>query len=408
MNEVAGIIAEYNPFHNGHKWQIDKIRSLLGPIPVIVAMSGHFTQRGQPALMDKWLRAEAAVRGGVNLVIELPFRHACKSAEFFARGGVNILSATEIVTHVCFGAECDDIGLLSAIAGKSVQPDFILAAKAPLREGQTYARAIETAVKLFFPSATPNVHRSNSILAIEYIKALNALSPSRLQPVAVKRLSAGAWLDGKVSDALSIRNALIKSRSPDREILKALPSGSAEILRRAFAENQVLLDDGILEKIAFYRLRRLTAENIGKIADCSEGLENRIKKAALNTNALSALIERSASRRYPQTRIMRIISQLIVLDAERSTEPPSPYLRVLAFDDCGRGFIKKIRARTSSPVITNLPDFYKKNAAGLAARGIEDDVKATDVFYLLLGKNAAGQDFKKKPVCVSRTESTPD
>jgi predicted nucleotidyltransferase len=339
-------------------------------------------------------------------VIELPFRHACKSAEFFARGGISVLNATGIVTHVCFGAECDDLGLLSAMADKSGRPEFISALKATLREGQTYAKAMETAIKLFFPDAPPNVHQPNSILALEYIKALHALSPSPPQPVAMKRLPVGAWLDGEVSSALSIRNALIKSRSLDREILRALPAGSAEILRKAFAQSQLLLDDGILEKIAFYRLRSLTAENMGKIADCSEGLENRIKKAALNTSSLSALIERSASRRYPQTRIMRIISQLIVLDVERPAEPPSPYLRVLAFDDCGRALIKKIRAKTPSPVITNLPDFYQKNADGLGARGIEDDIKATDVFYLLLGKNAAGQDFKKKPVCVSRTGRT--
>jgi predicted nucleotidyltransferase len=400
MDKIAGIIAEYNPFHNGHKWQIDKIRSLFGQIPVIAVMSGHFTQRGQPAFMDKWLRAEAAVRGGVNLVIELPFHYACKSAEFFARGSINILNATGIVTDVCFGAECDDIGLLSVIAERSGQADFIAVVKATLREGHTYAKAMETAVKAFFPDAPYSVHQPNSILAIEYVKALNALS-SAIRPAAVKRLPAGAWPDGEISDALSIRKAIIKNRFPSRDILKALPSGSAEILQKAFGAKRLLLDDYILEKIAFYRLRHLTAANIRKMSDCSEGLENRIKKAALSANSLSALIENAASRRYPQTRIMRIISQLIVLNDEKPAEPPEPYLRVLAFDGCGRGLIKKMQAKSLSPVIINLPDFYRKNNAGIAARGIDADIKATDVFYLLLGENASGSDFRKKPVYVN-------
>ncbi|MDR3348274.1 MAG: nucleotidyltransferase family protein [Acidaminococcales bacterium] len=400
MDKIAGITAEYNPFHNGHKWQIGEIRSRLGQIPIIAVMSGHFTQRGQPAFMDKWLRAEAAVRGGVNLVIELPFHHACKSAEFFARGGTALLNATGIVTDVCFGAECDDINLLSAIAAKSVQTDFTFALKMTLREGQTYAKAVETAVRLFFPDAPSSVYQPNSILAIEYIKALNALS-SPMRPVAVKRMPAGSWPDGEISDARSVRDAIIKSRCPGRDILKALPPYSAEILRNAFGNGRLLLDDGALEKIAFYRLRHLAAAKMRKIADCSEGLENRIKKAALSANSLSALIERAASRRYPQTRIMRIISQLIVSNDENPAGARAPYLRVLAFDGRGRGLIKKIQAESQSPVITNLPDFYKKKASEPAMRGIDADIKATDVFYLLLGENAAGQDFRKKPVYVS-------
>jgi predicted nucleotidyltransferase len=351
--------------------------------------------------MDKWRRAQAAVRGGVNLVIELPFNYACKSAEFFAAGGITVLNATRVVTDICFGAECDDGKLLSDIAGKSFQADFTDLLKAKLQEGKTYAKAVEIAVKTFFPDAPKCVHQPNSILAVEYIKALAALSCS-LRPHVTKRveLSAESRPGKGTSGASSIRSAIIESRSIDGATLKMLPAGSAEILQKALAENSLLLNYAVFEKIVFYRLRQLTAPAMNKLADFSEGLENRVKKAALNTSALSELIERAATRRYPKSRIMRILSQLAVLTHEKSAAPTIPYLRVLAFDVGGRELIKKIKAKTASPVIINLPDFYRKNTDELTARSLDADISATDLFHLLIGKNTAGQDFRQKPIYV--------
>jgi predicted nucleotidyltransferase len=401
MTQAAGIIAEYNPFHNGHAWQIEQIRRRLGPVPVIAVMSGHFTQRGEPVILDKWRRAEAAVRGGVNLVLELPFRQACRSAEFFARGGVELLAATGLAGYLCFSAECTDSALLSAIAARFGQEDFAARIKSGLQKGQTYARAVETAIRFFFPQAPASVHQPNSILAVEYLKALSR--HGGLSPVILPRSKGTRHLDaaitGRFASATAIRQALGRADGDRAPIWQALPAGSAQILQTALATRELLLNNARLETIALYRLRQLSAEAIGQIADVSEGLENRLKAAAFKATALGDLLA-AAGRRYPRARLSRVISQLLIFDAGRGIEAAQPYIRVLAFDQTGRALLKKLRSTAGAPIITNLPAFYRQNAGQALLSGLEADIRATDLFYLLLGKNKAGEDFRQRPIYV--------
>ncbi len=195
--KINGIIAEYNPFHSGHKYQLEESLRLTGAYHTVVVMSGNFVQRGAPALLDKYARAEAALRCGADLVLELPVLYAAASAEYFAAGAVALLDSLGAVTHLCFGSECGDIGQLCRIAHAfSEEPeDYRAALKSFLKEGDSYPGARARALALTRPSDLPEnweeiLSSPNNILGIEYIRALQRLG-SQIQPVTVKRLGAG-------------------------------------------------------------------------------------------------------------------------------------------------------------------------------------------------------------------------
>jgi predicted nucleotidyltransferase len=395
--KVAGVIAEYNPFHNGHSWQIAKIREILGQTPLIALISGHFTQRGEAAFADKWLRAAMAVRGGVDLVLELPFVKACKSAEFFARGGIEMLNALKIVDYLCFGAECANLDVLRAAAETLGTERAAACIKKVLKEGATYARAVETALKNLCPAADRSIHRPNSILAVEYIKALNRTA-SPIQPLAIERRPDAP--DGTITSAAAFRRSLRAENIWTEDLLRPTPAFAAELIKRGRAEGRLLLDDSLIDKIALYLLRRLDAAEIRKISDSSEGLENRIKRAALRSSSLAECLEKISSVRYPKTRAARIVSQLLVLKDESGKTARPDYLRVLAFNARGRELIRKIKSRADLPVITNLPEFYGKNIDEAVRRSLDADVAATDIFTLLCGRTKAGLDFFTPPVYV--------
>lgn len=401
MEKVAGIIAEYNPFHNGHVWQINKIKEKLGDIPIVAVMSGHFLQRGQATILDKWSRAQIAVQEGIDLVIELPFIYSCRSAQYFAQGGVEIFNATNIVTNLCFGIEENSIEQLEKVAQISLTDNFQKTLKTHLQAGNTYAKAIELSLENSLDSKKDFLHGSNNILAIEYLKAL-AKTNSPIKPLGIKRQTA-QHLDNKIysdiASATAIRHELKTNKLSDN-LLKTLPLNSQLILKEKYQQKQLLLNENIIENLLFYRLRQLTPNDMLNIADISEGLENRITKAAYATTNLTDLIEAIVSKRYPQTRILRILTQLLVANDNTLKHSPIPYIRVLAFNDIGRKLIKKIRSKTVFPLIINLPDFKNKQAAFpyIVNKSLMLDVNATDIFQILLKTNITGLDYKQQPI----------
>ncbi len=397
MNKIIGIIAEYNPFHNGHLWQINTAKKALGASPVIAIMSGNFTQRGTPSILNKWQRAKMAVQGGVDLVLELPFLSACKSAELFAMGAIQILDSTNIVSHLCFGSEYDNLDTLTKIAKKTYDADFSLAIKNQLQQGKTYAKATEMVIKEFFPYACNQIHSPNSILAIEYIKALIKTN-SKMQPLLVKRYKA-QHLEKEITSNIASASAIrvhIQQNSV-QTIQQAVPKTSFSIIQSSLEQNEIYLNDNIYEKIIFYRLRQLSNEQIKNFADISEGLENKIKESALKTSNLQELIDAIVSKRYVKTRILRILSQLLVINSPIAKHNLYPYMRILAFNDTGRHLIKKIAAVSPSALINNFPDFYKSNKNLDIKQSLDIDINATDTYQLLLEKNNAGMDFLQKP-----------
>ena len=232
---VTGIIAEYNPFHNGHRYQLEQIRQAYPDSAVIAVMSGSFVQRGQAALLDKWQRAGLAIAGGCDLVLELPFAFACRSAQDFARGGVQLLSRLGIIDTLAFGAETNSLELLAQAARSMESPSFQQQLHKKIANGLAYASAVEKTLSQEASSAF--IRKPNNILALEYLRALR--DAPALSPLLIQRQGAGyhsADLKAPLPSASALRLALYEGRLDEKAAKLAAPPATAERLTQLKAE----------------------------------------------------------------------------------------------------------------------------------------------------------------------------
>ncbi len=384
--DATGIVAEYNPFHNGHMHHLAEARRLTQQ-PVIVIMSGSFMQRGEPAILDKWQRAQLAVQGGADLVIELPCAFSLRSAEFFARGAVQLLAATGCCSALCCGAETagtDFVALARRATGSSVQQRL----RELLKDGASYASAASEALGGAAPTAP------NDILALEYTKALLGTD---ITPLYVQRQDAGYNSDaicGTSASATAIRAALARG---DASWQQAVPP----YVRTALAGAGY--DERLLWQLTSYRLRLLTPEQIAARCEASEGLENLLKQAA-SCSSLAAAAAHCTHKRYTASRSRRLLLQ-ILLDAPRSSWQQSApaYLRVLAFSSTGRQLLKQMKHTATLPVITKLGKNAATGQSTAFSAQLALDTAATDVWSLLATdgeRSRAGNDYYTSPVYV--------
>ncbi len=394
---VAGIIAEYNPFHNGHLYHLEQTRKKTGADFVVAVMSGSFVQRGEPALADKWYRSRMAVLAGVDLVLELPFAFACNHSGLFARGGVELLEGLGVVTHLVFGAETPDLASLERIAAITAQEEapYRNALQAAAEEGVPYAAARQRGVEAAGGKALGALMQTpNNILAIEYLRWL-LLQKSSIEPVLLPRKGPGyhqqlPWRadDGErsMASATGIR-AMLRSGEAIEEYV---PETSLSILK----EPGRLVSFSDLTPLVFYRILQQGISGkegmeLSEIYAAGEGLENRIRKLLGTSPDLEALVRRVKSRRYAEARIKRLLIQALVgLTRERMDRilaERQRYARVLAFNDQGQELLSWIRRRKAAdlPVITNI------NRQGRDAKGSRDllelDLLASEIYNLAAG-----------------------
>ena len=278
---VLGIIAEYNPFHNGHRYHLRESVGITAPDYTVCVMSGNFTQRGGPAMADKWVRAAAAVDNGVDLVLELPFAYACNNAEYFAAGSVDILNRLGCVTHLSFGSEAGDLSSLSAAAEYLSEEGEEL--KNSIREfagqGMSFPRARYEAVKKCIGTSCSEVLKSaNNILAVEYLKQLH-LSGSRIVPLTVKRYGTGYHekeIFQDIASASAIRHKLSKS-ADIQEVSQFIPSETFQVLKNI--NNTVNISFNDFYPLMIYQILTSDTVRLGNILSATEGLENRVKKS---------------------------------------------------------------------------------------------------------------------------------
>lgn len=318
--KVCGIVAEYNPFHNGHRYQIEQARKLSQCDMVIAVMSGNFVQRGEPAIIDKWTRAKAAIENGVDLVIELPYFYATQSASKFAYGAVEILKLAN-VDYISFGSECGNLENLQEIANTSLNPDH-------LRESMQTGMSFPRAYSLLTGSMEPN-----DILAVSYLKQLQ---DTNIQPIIVQRTSG--YLDDAISNnasALAIRKALYNNQS----------------LANATPMEQALQNTTLVYPEMFYPYLRtflLTSsrESLKDLFLFSEGIETHLQKCAATCNSYDEFLERATTYRYTTNRIRRCILQAMVQLTKQEVNqlPALDYIRVLAFNDIGKTWLHNMRA----------------------------------------------------------------
>ena len=370
--KICGIICEYNPFHNGHLYQLREAKRLSGADALLCVMSGNFVQRGEAAIMDKYTRAKHAVLAGADIVIELPTPFATANAEIFAKGAVDLLSSIPAVETLCFGAEnADKLAFVSAARYLQNEPKEVSEKiKAAVSNGVSYAKARAQAWAGFIPMEI--LSSPNNILGLEYTKALLSVGAD-ISILPIARVGAG-YNDGDLqtnySSATAIRNA-IESGKPYTD---NLPDFVANDLPKQLEKSL----DG-LEKYAV--LSKSTAE-IKRVCDCTEGLENALKKAA---ELPESLVDTLTSARYTSSRIRRIALQnLLNIDEELIRESlRSPlYLRVLAAKK-ERNDVLSTLGESSLPIIARAHD--EDVLDGVAKRCYERDVYAEKVHRLLYG-----------------------
>lgn len=393
--KTAGIIAEFNPFHNGHALLIKKVKD-MGAECIVAVMSGSFVQRGEPSVFRSDIRTRCALACGADLVFQLPVTRAVSGAKGFALGGVEILDALGCTDTLCFGSECGDTELLKRTAEIAAYGKTEILIKEELKKGISYAAARENAVRSISPECAGVLASPNDILAVEYISALNSLG-SGIEPIAVKREGAAhdsAETDGSIASASMIRE-LIRSGA---DYSRFVPERAGEILRNA-GKDAVITDLSRFESLMLYALRTSPASALSLCPDISEGIENRIASAAEEAVSLEELYLTAKAKRYSHARIRRIcVSRLLGITAEDASAPV-PYIRVLGFDEKGRELLRNAGERSSLPVITKAAEL--KNAGEQAQKFFELESRAGDIYSLCTDENSrCGYEKRFIPVSV--------
>ena len=368
--KTVGIIAEYNPFHLGHKYQIDKIRETFGEDTVIVAvMSGNITQRGEIAIFDKATRAEAAVNCGVNLVLELPFPHCASGAQFFAEGGVNILNALGAIDYLSFGSECGSVDELTR-AAEILDNDNI--EKSETHDAIGYAKKCENLYTL--EDGGTEIFTSNNILGIEYIKALKRINRNII-PTTVKREGDAYTLksiDSSFASAMAIRERLLKN---DISAFDYVPKEAKEVFLKAIEESVAPCLASALDSAVISSLRLNTPKSTDKkIHDAEGGLYNRIQAKSFNANSISSLIEQVKTKKYTTARIRRAIwyAYFGVTSSEVHSAPR--YTQILAMDEKGAALLKRIKKTSSIPLLTKPSATESLDSQALSSKSLSDRV----------------------------------
>lgn len=410
--QTVGLISEYNPFHNGHKYHLEEAKRISKNQYTICIMSGNFTQRGDTAIADKWVRATMAVKSGVDLVIELPTVFAVRSAEHFATGSIRLLNALGIVKNLCFGAENADYPLLNKIANASTDPKVINLLHQNLMAGKSYAAAMSNAITTVYDIPAKILSSPNNILATEYIKAINNYALN-IRPIPINRIISN-YHDTEISNTIASATAIrtqLQSPSCDIGALKsALPTCSYDILKTLFLTNKSFPCLNNLSSILLYRMRTITASDLEKIIGISEGLENKLLNHSSQATNLEKLLILTKTKRYPLSRLQRILIHLMLGTTKETIshfDKAGPlYARILAFNDQGRQIIKELKKTSSIPLInkaTNYLNTTKRSTTQLndLEKMLAIDTYATDIYSLAYSPNhPGGLDFIQSPIYI--------
>lgn len=421
MSKVLGIIAEYNPFHNGHLYHLETSKKLTDADYTVAIISGNFTQRGSTSIVDKWSKTKMALKNGIDLVIELPVLYSISSAENFADGAIKILNSLGIVDYLSFGAETSDISILNNIANIlcSEHEEYKNLLSIELEKGLSFPKARENALLDYIKNSDDIVPENriidfekyskvlsspNNILGIEYLKALKKYKSS-IKPVCISRFKAeynSSNFSENIASATAIRE-LIKNKNFDT-IKTVIPLESSSVLMDCINSGCVVPDLNRFEKEIIYTLRKMSIEEIANIPDVSEGLEFSIKKAANSCNNINEFLDIVKSKRYTITRLQRILLYaLLSISKENmqiSKKVEKPYIRVLGFNDNGKKLVSEIATKNPElKLITSVKKFVDSNSNKDLQIIFDKDVLATDMYSLAFENNSlANLDFKNSVI----------
>ncbi len=393
---IAGITAEYNPFHTGHAYQISALRERLGRDTAVVAvMSGSWVQQGRPAVTDKWTRARMALNGGADLILELPTVWAAASAESFARGAVELLCRCGVIDTLCFGSETGELAPLLAAAECLDSPDYPEQLRKALEGGASFAAARQAAVEALIGPAGAALASPNNNLGVEYLRALRSLH-SNIKPVTIRREGAAHNSLDRTGEgfrsATQLRQHL--ARGEWEAVRPYVPAGNLDILQSA-----PLADPRLGERAVLACLRKMTAEDWAKLPDAGagEGLPQRLERAGRQCQSLDDFFTQAKTRRYAMARLRRMAlwAFLGLTAADVPAEPP--YLRVLGFNARGREVLKRMKTTAQLPILTK--PAHARELDGPGRRLFELEARCTDLYSLFLPQlPPPGQEWTRGPV----------
>ena len=379
---VVGIIAEYNPLHNGHIYHLERAKALSGADYCIVVLSGNFVQRGEAACTDKFSRAGWALRAGADLVLELPSVYAVAPAERFAAGGVRTLHATGVVNDLAFGCEAPDLQTLYQISDiiATEPPALQEAIKRHLALGKSYPRARFDALSEYGvpKNMLAAIAQPNNILAVEYLNAIRQYAPS-IEPLPIERVGTGYHSEDIVGDfasATAIRKAIVEGRS---EILATMPNFVGGPL---LYDDQFIIPQEALSDVMLYVIRRMSAAELAALPDVAEGFENVLYRSVRIARTLSEFYELIKTKRYTLARCKRIVAcALLGITNEQvrklAQSREGSYLKVLGFQKKARPLISEIAKRRTAPLILRNSDLDECPA--FVRQNVETDLLSTDI-----------------------------
>lgn len=358
--KICAIVAEFNPFHNGHKYIIEQAKK-MGFTHVVAIMSGNFVQRGEPAIFSKKTRAQIALMNGVDLVVEMPCVWALSSAEKYAETGVFLADSLGCVDSLVFGSECGNLEKLSSIEQILNKAEFKETLQKKLKSGITFAKAREQAIELLLPGfeISKILSTGNNILGIEYIKAIKNLR-SNIKPVTFKR------------------NNNFKSASEIRTLVKKNHTKYYEYIPNTIEISEKPKDIFEGEKGIISVLKHINLEDFANLPDISEGLENKIYNSLCECTNLENLLDLIKSKRYTMSRIKRIIMCAYLGITNRIQKEYPPYLRILGATDKGFEILNISKTLSKLPIISKFSDLPKNN--DFSQKIFKIECAATDLF----------------------------
>ena len=410
MSKVLGIIAEYNPFHNGHLYHIKQSIEESKADYVVCVISGNFVQRGNTSIINKWTKTKMAIANGVDLVLEIPTIYSTSSAENFAEGAIKLLNSLRVVDTISFGMETNDIATLNNIANVLFQEpkEYVTMLNHELSRGISFPKARENALLMYLNDIKRYANvlsGANNILAIEYLKALKKLKSS-LIPIGIKREKV-YYNDETIVDDFASATAIRKfiANKQFEEIRKVIPRSSYVLLGQELKKGHYVLDLAKFQKEILYILRKMTLEEIRNLPDVSEGLENAIKNAADSCNNIIDLVNIIKSKRYTQTRIQRIlIYALLGIDKKmmETSKKIVPYARILGSSEKGKKLISEIIAKNPKiNIVTSVKKFLETSKNKNLKEMLKLDIYATNVYTLGYEKDSwSNLDYTNKIVSI--------
>ena len=411
---AIGIVAEYNPFHTGHALQLARTRAMLGAdLPAVAVMSGNWVQQADCAVADKWTRAQLALMGGIDLVLELPTVWAMSSAESFARGAVAILAAAGVADVLSFGSESGDIEQLRRVALSLDGAEYPALLKEQLGLGLSFPAARQRAAEQLLGEDAAVLARPNNTLGIEYIRALNGMGGA-IRSVTVKREGAGHnevcavsggdmtgeeanrlfWQHNPTLSATAIRGHLTEGEWSLME--PYLPGGGLALLRENAAEPAAL---SRLERTVLARVRTMSAQDWAQLPDSggAEGLPNRLERAGRECTSIEEFFQLAKTKRYTHSRLRRLVLWAFLGLTAADVPAAPPYLRVLGFSARGQELLREMKKTASLPIVTKPAQAKSLDEAG--RRLLETESRCTDLYNLCRATpRPAGEEWTRSPV----------